>query len=213
MREAGNWSSTLICGEIIALGEADVEWSLPNASAAFGLAYHWETYSTWHRWTVITKIPLTSECLRSQQFCSVVSLFFDLFRIFDSLHSSQIWTLPLTPAFKFPLFFLHLHLAQPWPLRQNRFTRGMRRRFASITNFFTRRKCLILSPWTQTIRRVRTSIRCTTKVGRIRMLTLLLYSIQNFLCLHFSFQVLRIIRWIQSRVLIPQRLLVTIFKI
>jgi len=32
--------------EIIALGEADVEPGLPNASAAFGLAYHLETYPT-----------------------------------------------------------------------------------------------------------------------------------------------------------------------
>ena len=69
-----------------------------------------------------------------------------------------------------PLFFFHLHLAQPWPLHQNHFTRGMKRRFASTTNSFTRRKCLTLSLWTQTIRRVHTSIRCTTKVGRIRML-------------------------------------------
>lgn len=114
------------------------------------------------------KVPLTSECLRSQVNHFVLSCHYSLTCLVFLIHFS-------VAKFKrclslLPPFFLHLHLAQPWPLRQNHFTRGMKRRFASTTNFSTRRKCLTLSPWTQTIRRVRTSIRCTTKVGRIRML-------------------------------------------
>jgi len=113
------------------------------------------------------EVPLTSECLRSQVNKFVLSCHYSLTCFVFLIHFS-------VAKFKrclslLPPSFLHLHLAQPWPLRQNHFTRGMKRHFASTTNFFTRQKCLTLSPWTQTIRRVRISIRCTTKVGRIRM--------------------------------------------
>lgn len=159
--------------EIIALGEADVEPGLPNASAAFGLAYHLETYPTGtsvdcESWKFHRRVNVW----RSQVSNFVLSCHYSLTCFVLLIHflvARFERCLSLLPS-NFPPFFLHLHLAQPWPLRQNHFIRGMKRRFASITNFFTRRKCLTLSPWTQTIRRVRTSIRCTTKVGRIRML-------------------------------------------